>query len=172
MVLRRGRFGPFLACSGYPECKSTRKVRVSKDGKAEAKADVLLDEICPRCGSRLALKHGRFGEFTACSSYPECRYIKMKETGVKCPECSKGNIVERRSKRGKMFFGCDHYPDCNYVVWNRPVNKPCPQCDRPFLLWKYSKRSGRRLVCDGENCNYWEPSEAEPAAVGADASRR
>jgi DNA topoisomerase-1 len=165
MLLKRGRFGPFLACSGYPDCKSTRKIRKNKEGKAEAKPDVLLDEQCPKCGERLALKHGRFGEFTACSNYPKCRFIKMKETGVGCPECGEGKIVERRSKRGKLFFGCDRYPDCTFVLWNRPAPGPCPECDRPYLIEKYSKKLGRRLVCESETCDYTRTLEEEPAAV-------
>ncbi len=160
MVLRRGRFGPFLACSGYPECKTTRKVTVNKEGKAEAKADVLLDETCPKCGSKLAIKQGRFGEFTACSNYPKCRYVKMKETGVACPECGRGRIVERRSRRGKLFFGCDRYPDCNFVLWRRPVDRSCPDCGRPYLLERVTKRHGRQLVCDNEACNHVEAAEA------------
>jgi len=160
MVLRRGRFGQFLACSGYPDCKTTRKVTVSRDGKAEAKPDVLLDEDCPRCGAKLACKQGRYGEFTACSTYPKCRYVKMKETGVACPECGKGQIVERRSKRGKLFFGCSEYPDCNYVMWKRPVAKPCPECDRPYLVERNTKRDGRQLVCDNEACGHAEAASA------------
>jgi DNA topoisomerase-1 len=165
MVLKRGRYGPFLACSGYPACRTTRKVAVNSEGKAEAKPDVLLEETCPRCGSRLARKHGRFGEFVACSNYPKCRYVKMKETGVSCPECGRGKIVERRSKRGKIFFGCDRYPDCGFVVWSRPVPKPCPRCGRPYLVEKSSRRDGRRLVCEAESCGYEEPVAAE-APVG------
>ncbi len=165
MVLKRGRFGPFLACSAYPDCKSTRKIRVNGEGKAEVQQDVLLDEACPRCGSKLARKHGRFGEFTACSNYPKCRFIKMKQTGVRCPECSEGNIVERRSKRGKVFFGCDRYPDCKFVLWSRPVPKACPSCGSPYLLEKASKKDGRRLVCDAEGCGYSAPVEQpEPVA--------
>ena len=159
MVLKRGRFGPFLACSAYPECKNTRRIRMNQEGKAEAKAEVLLDEDCPKCGSKLAKKHGRFGEFVACSSYPKCRYIKMKETGVGCPECGKGQVVERRSKRGKMFFGCDRYPDCAFVLWNRPVAKACPQCGRPYLVEKASRRDGRRIVCEAEGCGFTAPAE-------------
>jgi DNA topoisomerase-1 len=163
MVLKRGRFGAFLACSGYPECKTTRKITVSKEGKAEAKADVLLDETCPRCGNRLKIKQGRFGEFTSCSNYPKCKYIKMKETGVDCPECGKGKIVERKSKRGKLFFGCDRYPDCTFVLWNRPIARPCPNCKAPYLVEKFTKKEGRRLLCEQEGCGYSEQLEETPA---------
>ncbi len=166
MVLKRGRFGAFLACSGYPECKTTRKIVVGKEGKAEAKPEVLLDENCPKCGSKLAVKHGRFGEFTACSSYPKCKYIKMKTTGVPCPECGKGEIVERKSKRGKVFYGCDRYPDCAFVLWNKPVRKACPDCGSPYLVEKVTKKDGRRLLCEQEGCGHVEPV-AEEAGVTA-----
>jgi len=160
MVLRRGRFGPFLACSGYPECKTTRKVTRNAEGQAEAKPDRLLDEKCPRCGSQLAVKQGRFGEFISCSAYPKCRYVKMKETGVTCPECGKGQIVERRSKRGKLFFGCSAYPDCKFVLWRRPVDKHCPECDRTYLVERVTKRHGRELICDSESCGHRETAAA------------
>jgi len=163
MVLRRGRYGQFLACSGYPECKTTRKILVSKDGKAEAKADVLLDEKCPSCNERLALKQGRYGEFTACSSYPKCRYVKMKETGVRCPQCSKGTLVERRSRRGKLFFGCSAYPDCDFVLWRRPVPKACPECGQSYLVERVTKRFGTQWICEGENCHFTAPAETTEA---------
>jgi DNA topoisomerase-1 len=164
MVLRRGRYGQFLACSGYPDCKTTRKVTVSKDGKTAAKSDVLLDETCPRCGSRLARKQGRFGEFVACSSYPKCRYVKLKETDVTCPQCGKGRIVERRSRRGKIFYGCATYPDCDFVLWRRPVNKACPACGRSYLVERVTRRDGRQLVCDAENCDHVESAESSEVA--------
>jgi DNA topoisomerase-1 len=167
MVLRRGRFGPFLACSGYPECKTTRKVAISSEGKAEAKPDVLLDESCPKCNSQLAIKHGRFGEFTACSKYPKCRYVKMKRTGVDCPSCGEGHLVERRSRRGKVFYGCDQYPDCDFVVWRRPVARPCPSCNRPYLLERITKRWGHQLVCDNDDCKHVEVVEAAPEVARA-----
>ncbi len=166
MVLRRGRFGQFLACSGYPDCKTTRKITVSREGKAEAKPDQLLDENCPKCNERLAIKQGRFGEFTACSSYPKCRYVKLNETGVECPDCGKGKVVERRSRRGKVFFGCDQYPDCSFVLWKRPVPQHCPNCERPYLLERITKRHGHQLICDAENCGHEQLVETtEP--VGA-----
>ncbi|MHC4429861.1 MAG: DNA topoisomerase family protein, partial [Planctomycetota bacterium] len=167
MVLRRGRFGQFLACSGYPDCKTTRRVTVSKDGVAEARSDVLLDDTCPRCESRLALKQGRFGEFTACSNYPKCRYVKMKETDVTCPQCGKGKVVERRSRRGKIFFGCAAYPDCDFVLWRRPVDRACPDCERTYLVERNTKRSGRQLICDAENCDHVESADRSEATVKA-----
>jgi DNA topoisomerase-1 len=159
MVLRRGRYGPFLACSSYPDCKNTRKVTTNKDGKAEAKADRLLDEECPKCGSKLAVKQGRYGEFTACSSYPKCRFVKMKETGVACPECADGKVVERRSKRGKLFYGCSAFPDCNFVTWKKPVDKKCPECGASYLVERITKKAGRQFLCDSENCDYSESDD-------------
>ncbi len=160
MVLRRGRYGPFLACSSYPDCKNTRKVTMTKDGKAEAKADRLLDHECPKCGSKLAVKQGRYGEFTACSSYPKCRFVKMKETGVKCPECADGQVVERRSKRGKLFYGCSAFPDCNFVTWKKPVDKECPECGASYLVERMTKKAGHQFLCDSENCSHVETAEA------------
>jgi DNA topoisomerase-1 len=157
MVMKRGRFGQFLACSGYPECKTTRKLIATKQGSLRAaKPDQMLDEKCPRCASNLVLKQGRFGEFTACSNYPTCRYIKHKTTGVSCPKDADkgGEIVERKSKRGKIFFGCSNYPDCDFVLWNRPIAEPCPKCGAPFLVEKITKRHGRQLLCNNEDCDY------------------
>ena len=105
------------------------------------------------------MKQGRYGEFTACSAYPKCRYVKMNETGVHCPECAKGNLVERRSKRGKVFFGCDQYPDCTFILWRKPVDKPCPECSRPYLVERVTKKNGRQLVCDADNCEYMENAD-------------
>ena len=132
MAMKRGRFGQFLACTGYPECKTTRKIITTKQGMTAAKPDQILDEKCPKCDSNLVLKQGRFGEFTACSSYPTCKYVKQKSTGLVCPKDG-GDVVERKSKRGKVFFGCANYPDCDFMLWNRPVLEPCPECKAPSL---------------------------------------
>ena len=160
MVVKRGRFGQFLACTGYPECKTTRKLIATKAGLKAAKPDQILDEKCPRCGSNLVIKHGRFGEFTACTNYPECKYVKLKSTGVICP-VDGGEIVERKSKRGKTFFGCANYPDCEFTLWKRPVPEKCPDCGAPYLLERVTKRHGRQLVC--EKCEYVRSEELTPA---------
>jgi DNA topoisomerase-1 len=162
MVLKRGRFGQFLACSGYPECKTTRKLIATKQGGLKAaKPDQILDEKCPRCGSNLVIKQGRFGEFTACTNYPECKYVKHKTTGVPCPKDADkgGEIVERKSRRGKVFFGCSNYPDCDFVLWNRPVKEKCPKCDAPYLIEKTTKKHGRQIVCNNEDCDYARSEE-------------
>src|SRR5437660_3471769 len=104
LVLKKGRFGQFLACSGYPECKTTKQL-----GAAQKPQDVPLDEDCPQCGNKLVKKFGRFGEFVACSNYPKCKYVKQKTIGVKCPNCSEGEIIEPRSKRGKTCHGSNRY---------------------------------------------------------------
>jgi DNA topoisomerase-1 len=161
MVLKKGRFGTFYACSGYPDCKTTKQI-----GGTQKKADVILDEKCPQCGNNLVQKFGRFGEFTACSNYPGCRYVKQKTIGVKCPQCSEGEIVERRSKRGKTFFGCNRYPDCDFVAWARPVDEKCPDCGNPYLTEKYLK-AGAFLECPAPGCKY--KREMPAAEVAAEA---
>ena len=162
MAVKRGRFGQFLACTGYPECKTTRKIIATKQGMTAAKPDQILDEKCPKCESNLVLKHGRFGEFTACSNYPKCKYVKQKTTGVLCPKDG-GDIVEKKSKRGKVFYGCANYPDCDFTLWNKPIAEKCPDCGAPFLVEKITKRHGRQLVCNNEDCSYVRSEELAPA---------
>jgi DNA topoisomerase I len=154
MVVKRGRFGQFLACTGYPDCKTTRKIIATQGGMKAAKPDQILDEKCPKCESNLVIKQGRFGEFTACTNYPNCKYVKLKSTGVKCPNNDEGEIVERKSRRGKAFYGCSNYPDCDFTLWKRPVPEACPDCGTPYLLEKLTKKSGRQLVCSKEDCAY------------------
>ena len=153
MVVKRGRFGQFLACSGYPDCKTTRKLIATPGGLAAAKPDQVLNEPCPRCGSNLVVKHGRFGEFTACNNYPHCKYVKLKGTGVSCPEDG-GEIVERKSRRGRAFYGCSNYPDCEFTLWSRPIPETCPACSAPYLVEKVTKRHGRQVRCHNDACNY------------------
>jgi DNA topoisomerase-1 len=152
MALKRGRFGQFLGCTGYPECRNIRKI--AKSG-AVAPAPVPLDEKCPVDGAQLVLRHGRFGEFISCSNYPKCSYIKRETTGVACPRAGcKGEIVVKKSKRGKIFYGCSEYPKCDVVFWDKPVAEPCPKCNAPFLLEKTTKKEGTVRYCAKEGCDY------------------
>ncbi len=157
MVLRKGRFGPFIACSAYPKCRNTKKIAMDKEGRITVtrKPDQILKESCPQCGKALAIKDGRFGEFTACSNYPECKYIKLKEVGLDCPrEGCGGRVVERRSRRGRVFFGCNNYPKCDFVTWYRPIAEACPSCGKPYVLEKVTKKDGTTHFCDSEGCGF------------------
>ncbi len=151
MQLKRGRFGPFYGCSGYPECRNIRKI--SKSGKVNA-PPVPIDEKCPLDDAQLVRRQGRFGEFISCSNYPKCKYIKQETTGVKCPRpgCG-GEIVVKKSRRGKLFYGCANYPKCDSVYWDKPVEEKCPQCGKPFLLEKTTKKGTTRRCADDE-CGY------------------
>jgi DNA topoisomerase-1 len=160
MQMKRGRFGPFLGCTGYPECRNIRKI--GKSGVA-APAPVPLDEKCPVDGAHLVKRFGRYGEFISCSNYPKCKYIKQETTGVSCPrpEC-KGELVVKKSKRGKAFYGCSEYPNCNTVYWDKPVLETCPQCKAPFLLEKTTKKAGTFRYCANEECGYNSSETGEP----------
>jgi len=152
MVLKKGRFGTFYACTGYPDCKTTKPI-----GGPQRKPDQKLDELCPQCGNNLVLKTGRYGEFTACSNYPTCKYVKQKTIGVKCPECSEGEIAERRSKRGKTFYGCTRWPECNFVAWGKPVAEKCPECGSPYMIEKWLK-AGTVWQCPNAECKHKQPA--------------
>ncbi len=158
MVLKKGRFGSFMACTGYPDCKTTKQL-----GGKQKKADQQLDEKCPQCGNNLVVKFGRFGEFTACSNYPKCKYVRQKTIGVKCPECSEGEIVERRSKRGRTFYGCNRWPDCNFVAWGKPMEIKCEKCGSPYMTEKWLK-SGNVLICPNPQCRNKQDAPPEPPA--------
>ncbi|MDX6695076.1 MAG: topoisomerase [Blastocatellia bacterium] len=169
MALKRGRFGQFLGCTGYPECRNIRKI--ARSG-AVAPAPVPLDEKCPVDGAQLVLRHGRFGEFTSCSNYPKCSYIKRETTGVPCSRAGcKGEIVVKKSKRGKAFYGCSEYPKCDVVFWDKPVTEHCPKCNAPFLLEKTTKKEGTFRYCAQEGCGYRSNQEGVAPVVKPDAPR-
>ena len=175
MAMKRGRFGPFLGCTGYPECKNIR--RVSKKTGAVAPAPVPIEgETCPVDGAQLVRRHGPYGEFVSCANYPACKYIKRETTGVACPRAGcRGEIVVKKSKRGKVFYGCSEYPQCDAVYWDKPVSEVCPQCNAPFMLEKTTKR-GTTRVCVAEGCGHREDVHATasrpPASgTGGDAGR-
>ena len=167
MQMKRGRFGQFLGCTGYPECRNIRKV--AKSGAA-APAPVPLDEKCPVDGAHLVRRFGRFGEFISCSNYPKCKYIKQETTGVSCPRpgCG-GELVVKKSKRGKVFYGCSQYPKCDSVYWDKPVSEVCPNCNAPFLLEKTTKKQGTFRYCAREECGY---SSNQSARTGAEQTKK
>jgi len=166
MVIKTGRFGKFLACSGYPDCKNIKAMDVNHDGVVDEKdkeaseeikklQEKYKGEICEKCGSPMAIKTGKFGPFLACTGYPKCKNIKSigennSGTGVKCPVCKKGEIVQKRSKRG-VFYACDQYPDCKTAFWGKPTGKKCPNCK---ALMIEAKDGGS--ICSAKGCGYKE----------------
>ncbi len=158
MVIKWGRNGEFLACPQYPECKSTKNFRRSETGEIEIAVEEVVDEACEKCGRPMLLRFGKFGKFLGCSGYPECKNIqplqKPVDLGIKCPECKEGDIKERKSRWGKMFYGCDKYPECKFASWDKPLPTPCPDCDSPILVEKIFKRTGRTHRCYKKECGY------------------
>ncbi len=162
MVLKRGRFGQFMACTGYPDCKTTRRLDQGKKVP-----DIPLDELCPKCGRNMMIRHGRFGEFTACSGYPECKYVKQNFIGVKCPECKDGELVEKRARKGNTFYGCGNYPNCKFTSAHRPIAEKCPSCGSEYLVEKNLK-AGPVIACPNKECEYERAAPpAEAAATSA-----
>jgi DNA topoisomerase I len=157
MVLKKGRFGPFLACTNYPDCKVTKRLIRGEGGKLQVEVLAPIDEKCPQCGKDLMWRRGRFGAFIACSDYPTCKYIKKKEAkeiGLPCPDCGEGQVVERKGRWGRSFYGCRRYPECKFTAYHRPLAEPCPECGRPYLLEKETKKEGKVIFCGNEACHY------------------
>ena len=208
MVIKVGKFGPFIACSAYPECTNTKELETQRDrvGSEEER-----DEPCENCGKPMVVKRGRFGQFLACTGYPECKttrkliatkgrpqsgqagsdsrrkvpalrfeprdqagavrrvYRVHEISGMQVRQAevdrrriarrTAATIVERKSRRGKTFFGCANYPDCEFTLWKRPFPEKCPDCGAPFLVESVTKRHGRQLICNNEKCEYVRSEE-------------
>ena len=158
MVIKWGRNGEFLACPQYPECKNTKNFKRDENGGIQVAVEEEVNEACEQCGRPMLLRWGKFGKFLGCSGYPECKNIqpleKPVDLGVKCPECKEGNIKERKSRWGKVFYGCDKYPECKFASWDKPMPTPCPNCDSPILVEKVTKRAGRVHRCYKKECGY------------------
>lgn len=154
MALKKGRFGSFYGCTGYPECKNIRKIDKKSGATIQKAPPVELDEICPKDNAKLVVRQGRFGEFISCSNYPKCDYIKRETLGITCPKCKKGEIAVKKSKRGKAFYGCTNYPKCDEVYWDKPVNQPCPKCTAAFIFEKTTKKDGTFRYCQNAACDY------------------
>lgn len=170
--IKYGKNGHFLACSGYPDCRFTRNYIRDEKGRIQAEEPVTeekTDKICEKCGSPMVIKSGKYGSFMACSAYPECKNtISMAGansgslTGVACPEpkCP-GELAEKKSKRGKTFYGCNQFPDCKFAIWDKPVPEPCPQCKAPFMVEKTTKKDGTFLTCYKKECGYKKLPDAD-----------
>jgi DNA topoisomerase-1 len=159
---RLGRSGRFIGCTGYPECDYTRNI----DGEERTnEPEIVQDRKCPKCESDLWIRTGKYGKFIGCSSYPKCKHIESIEqplnTGVTCPQCNKGEILTRKSRRGKVFYSCSDYPTCDYALWNEPVAQACPECQWPILTVKMTKSRGTEKVCPQKGCGYSEKVETE-----------
>ena len=165
--IKVGKNGEYLACNQYPDCRFTRNY--TRDEKGQLVPEPLSEEkmsdiACEKCGKPMLIKNGRYGEFLACSGYPDCQTTRSmnangvaKPTGVSCPEkgCT-GEIVEKQSKRGKIFYGCNRYPDCTFAIWDKPVDRRCPDCGAPFLVKKSTKKLGTFLACLNKECGFRE----------------
>ena len=163
MVIRKGRFGPFYACSTYPECKGTQPI--AQEGKNdESLPNVISDQVCPNCGGPMVVKNNRFGgTFLACERYPKCKTALPIPTEFQCPlpDCG-GTLVSRVArKKGLKFFGCSKYPKCKFVTWGKPVKEPCPQCQAPFLIEKTTKKEGTVWACVHKECGYQQKKSEE-----------
>ncbi len=154
MVVKWGRNGRFLACPGYPQCKNTKPLEEDRE-PAET------DEVCEQCEKPMVVKTGRYGRFLACSGYPDCKNVKPFSLGITCPECSKGDIVEKQSRKGKVFYGCNQYPSCKFASWDKPVAGPCSHCEAPILYEKASRGGTASLHCKVCDTRFEAP-EAEP----------
>jgi DNA topoisomerase-1 len=167
--IKVGKNGHFLACSGYPEC--TYSSDYTRDEKGHIQAvkpleEEVTDKNCEKCGMPMVIKRGRYGDFIACSGYPECKNTQSlnsngsgKTIGVSCPQkgCT-GEVVERSSKRGKLFYGCNRFPECTFATWNKPIARECPECDAKFLVEKTTKKEGTFITCLTEGCEFKEKS--------------
>lgn len=164
LLIRLGKKGRFLGCTGYPECDYTANIEGGDEPVEAFVPEEVPDRACPTCGSKLFLRQGRYGKFIGCSQYPKCKYIesldKPEDTGVKCPQCLQANLIQKKSRRyGKIFYACSRYPDCQYAIWNPPINEPCPKCHWPILTLKETKRWGKEKACPQKECGYKEKIE-------------
>ncbi|NBX75777.1 MAG: type I DNA topoisomerase [Proteobacteria bacterium] len=161
VILKWGKNGKFAACQGYPDCRFTSEYTLDDDGKVKLVEQQVTDEKCPACSAPMAIKTGRFGKFLACSSYPTCKTTKAITTGIECPECKKGELSEKRTRFGKVFYSCTQYPNCKYAMWDKPIKgRACPECQHPFLAEHYTKKEGASIRCPNKECGFVEKVES------------
>ena len=144
LVIKIGRFGKYLACNNYPKCENIKSFR---EVYAQQKEIEYTGEMCEKCGSKAVFREGKFGRFIGCEKYPDCDFVKNITLGIACPKCKVGEILERKSKRNKVFYGCSRYPECDFVSWHKPLAQPCPNGDSDIMEERYSKKKGNYLKC-------------------------
>ncbi|HQH79910.1 MAG TPA: type I DNA topoisomerase [bacterium] len=160
MVIKWGRHGEFLACSKYPECRTTKEFSREENGELRLQKVEPTGEVCDLCGKPMLMKRGRYGQFLACSEYPKCKNTKSISSGVKCPKCGEGDLVQKSTKRSKIFYGCDKYPKCDYATWDKPIAKSCPECGSKILVERTSKKTGEVFIlCPQKGCPYRKKME-------------
>ncbi|MBA4250259.1 MAG: type I DNA topoisomerase [Chlorobiaceae bacterium] len=142
--IKIGRFGKYLACTNYPECKNLKSLR---EYSQQSKPVEFTGDTCEKCGANTVYRNGKFGKFIGCEKYPDCDYIKNITLNLKCPKCNTAEIVERQSKRRKIFYGCSSYPKCDFVSWSKPVAENCPNGDSAYMEEKFNKKKGNFLKC-------------------------
>jgi DNA topoisomerase I len=161
LSIRLGKRGRFIGCTGYPECEYTQDMAGQDSEKAEP--ETVEGRNCPLCDHALHIKTGRYGRFIGCSNYPQCKHMepleKPADTNVVCPKCNHAKILQRKSRKGKIFYSCGDYPKCDYALWNEPIDKACPKCAWPILTVKESKKFGRQILCPQEGCGYSSKEE-------------
>lgn len=171
LLVRFGKRGRFIGCSGYPECNYTRNM----DGSEQAEQDnkPIEGRVCPECGAPLLQRVGRYGPFIGCGAYPKCRHVekvvdKKEDTGISCPACHKGTLVRKRGRQGRSFFSCSTYPNCKYALSYPPLAEPCPQCGGPILMLRTTKRHGTEKVCPNKECGFAQPAQDQNPEPGPD----
>ncbi|ALB01931.1 DNA topoisomerase I [Francisella persica ATCC VR-331] len=165
LSLRLGKNGRFIGCTNYPTCKYTRHIDIDNKEVDKEEPIVVEDRKCPKCSSDLHIKKSRYGKFIGCSNYPECKHMepieKPKDTGVVCPKCNKNHIVEKKSRKGKVFYACAGFPKCKNAYWYLPIKEECPKCHSPILLHKTTKKDGEQKACPNSECDYAVPFETK-----------
>jgi DNA topoisomerase-1 len=177
MVIKWGKLGSFLACSNYPECKNTQDFKKDDDGKIIIVPKEFTDKKCEKCGNPMIIKSGKFGKFLACSDYPNCKFTAAITLGIPCPICKDtelhGEMCQKQSRYGRVFYSCNKWPKCNFALWDKPLQKECPQCKFPLLTEKITKRAGLMHKCHKKECGFIEVIDPnygkEPVAEGGTA---
>ncbi|MBM3494713.1 MAG: DNA topoisomerase I, partial [Armatimonadetes bacterium] len=182
MLLRQSDRGPFLGCSGYPRCKTVLNPDGTEPERPQKPEQVGSDQVCPKCGKPMIERTGKYGKFLGCSGFPKCRTIVKIEgeegesgrppaerTGVACPKDG-GDIVVKRSRRGKVFYGCANYPTCTFSMWDKPTGQVCPTCGWPLAARTWRGKPTGKVKCSQEGCGYEGQGEADVPPDALDGS--